>query len=704
MADGKLIFDTSINTNGFESDLEGLEKSVKFGGYTVGKNIKSILGAGLIKEAGTALFEFGKESINAASDLQEVDNVINTTFGENAPLIDAFAKGATKSLGMTETAAKKYTGTFGAILKAMGMTDDQTLEFSQNLTSLAADLASFYNIDFESAYQKLRSGLVGETEPLMDLGIDLRVTALEEYAEGLGLVYSEMSSAEQAALRYAAIMDKTGDVQGDFAKTNDSFSNQMKVFETNIANLQAALGEQLLPVMNTVLSFFNGLFETSEKDMTITDKLSDVTSQFEAFNTAVEAAEANFETTESTLESRAALAETYMNTLETLEGKEIKTDEDVAAINNAVTALNTLYPNLQLTMDPATGSLNLNTEAIRANISALQDLAMQDLFAGQWKENAAALAQAYDNLAGASSALEDAKQPLQDIDQQIEGVQSVFDQLMTNGFSGVNAYAGQYASLIPSFDNYFKQNMDGSYSLIDPGMLDPSVITTDAQNALAKLNAERNDILAGIADAQAAVDGYNQAITDIQANQAAIAEKQETVKNLMQTAGQDAVEAEAQGVTDSADTVATAVDTVTSDAAKNADTTALYDAGVAGALAYASGLKSVSMPTLRAKTDSTSTDGTHYSGLNYVPHDGYLARLHVGEAVLSASEARSWRSNESNGGGNVMAAVGAALSVERSRPIDLYVNGKRFAEFTVADNSRALAQDNMRSAKGVGRK
>lgn len=702
MTDGKLIFDTSIDTGGFESDLTGLEKSIKNGGYSVGKNIKSILGAGLIKEAGTAMFEFGKESVLAASDLQEVDNVINATFGENAPLIDAFAKSATKSFGMTEIAAKKYTGTFGSILKAMGMTDEQTLEFSQNLTGLAADLASFYNIDFETAYQKLRSGLVGETEPMLDLGIDLRVSALEEYAEGLGLVYSQMSTGEQAALRYAAIMDKTGDAQGDFAKTNDSFSNQMKLFETNIANLQAALGEQLLPVLNTVLTFFNGLFDAGEKDITVVEKLSGVTEQFEAFNTAVEAADTNFKTTESTLEARAGLAETYMGTLETLEGKEIKTDEDIAAIQNAVTALNALYSGLGLYVDPATGELNKNTEAIRNNISAMQDLAMQNLFAEQWQANADSLVKAIDGLATAESTLEEAKKPLAEIDEQIAGINEVMSQLGENNFEGINAYAGQYASMIEGFDRFFQQSADGSWSAIEGTPVNLETLEWNTSAALNTLNAEREKLVAGVTDAQTAVDGFNQAISNIQAEQAAIAQKQETVKNLMHTAGQEAVKAEAQGVTDSAGTVATAVNTVTSAAAKNTNTAAYYASGVADAKAYASGLRSVSMPTLRAKIGDTGTDGKHYSGLNYVPYDGYLAKLHVGEAVLSASEARSWRNNESSSGGNVMAAVGAALSAERSRPIDLYVNGKRFAEFTANDNSRALAHDNMRIAKGVG--
>lgn len=697
MSDGKLIFDTSIDTSGFEADLTGLSQKTNSG---VGSIVKGMLGADLIKKAGSEILDFAAGSLTAASDLQEVDNVIQVTFGDNAPLIEAFAEKATKSFGMTETAAKRYTGTFGSILKAMGMTDEQTLEFSQNLTGLAADLASFYNIDFETAYQKLRSGLVGETEPMMDLGIDLRVSALEEYAEGLGLVYSELSSTEQAAVRYAAIMDKTGDVQGDFSRTSDSFSNQMKIFETNIANLQVLLGEKLLPVANSVLTFFNGLFNIGENgEIAITDKLTNVTEKFEAFNAAAEEAETNFETAQTTLEGRATLAETYMTTLETLEGKEIKTDEDIAAINNAVVALNTLYPNLKATMDPATGALNMNTEAIRNNIAALQQLALQDLFDEQWKANADAMAQAVLGLADAETVLEEASKPLDEVDAKIAGVQAVMEQLGNNNFEGVNAAAGQYANLINGFDRYFEQKDDGSWSAIEGTPANLEALEYDISAALNQLNAERETLLQGISEAQAAVDGYNQAIADITDDQADISAKQEKVKELMNAAGSDAADAAGKGVTDNGSSVSEAVDTVISDAAKNVDTNSMYTAGVEAVTAFIKGLVSKAIPTLKARTSvsGSGVDGSHASGLNYVPFNGYIAQLHVGESVLNARDAQKWRSGE----GGTAAAPAAPMASARPE-VNVYIDGEKVSKVQKRSNSAQLALDNIRNAKGVG--
>lgn len=696
MPDGKLIFDTKIDESGFETGLTNLGTKTN---NVTGSVIKGILGSNIIQKAGAALLDFAGNSLTAASDLQEVDNVVQVTFGDNAPLIDAFAKKATNSFGMTETAAKRYAGTFGSILKAMGMTDDQTLEFSQNLVGLAADLASFYNLDFETAYQKLRSGLVGETEPMMDLGIDLRVETMKEYAETLGLVYDEMSSTEQAALRYAAIMDKTGDVQGDFDRTSGSFANQMKIFESNISNLQTMLGKELLPVANSVLTFFTGLFAADEGELKITDQMADVTEQFEAFNIAAETAAANFATTEATIAARAELAETYLTTLETLESKEIKTDEDVAAINNAVVALNTLYPELKASVDPATGALSMNTQAIRDNIAALQDLALQNLFDEQMQTNAQNYALALDNLANAMITLDAAQAPLAEVEEKMRGVEEVLRQLEESSYTGIDSYAGQFASLIPNFDEYFTQNLDGSWTAVDPSTVNAQAIVAGAEAALVSLDGEREAITEGIAETQEAVDGYKQTIADIETEQAEIAAKQQKVKELWASGGKDAADSTASGIEENADAVADAMQGAVDSAAENVDTTEAYNAGYAAQSALAQGAKDGPLARLRLKTPTVSTsgvDGSHASGLNYVPYNDYVARLHVGEAVLTASEARAWRGGEGISGSEPAPAYAAPHVTE------INLDGRRIAEIQGYSNSAQIALDNQKIARGVG--
>lgn len=701
MSDGKLVFDTSISTDGFESDLKGLQNTVNSGGYSIGKGVKSILGADIIKKAVNELFEFGTASVDAASQMESAQKRVNDVFGSNADIVFNYGKEAKNSLGMAETAYLQYASVFGTFFKTAGASEQEVFQWSTDLVSRAGDLAVYWGTSTEDALGKIYSALKGETEAINDFGVDVRVDALSQFT-GKDMTGADLLT--QLTAIYGKIMQDTQDKEGIFQKYQESFTAQQQIFAANIEQTKAAIGEQLLPVATAALTAINSIFDP-QVEVTVVDKLNDAKTAFDDFNTAAETAQTSFEDAVTTAENRAKLAETYLDTLELLEGKEIKTDEDVAAINNAVTALNALYPDLQATMDPATGALSANTQEIRNNIAALQDLAMQKLFSEQWESNAAALVTAYNNLATATTTLEDAKKPLADVEEKIAGVNEITKQLGENNYEGINAAAGKYAELIPGFDRYFQKNIDGSWSSIEGTPVNIEAIEWNASAALNNLNAEREALIEGVTQAQAAVDGYNQSIAVLEADQVEIAKQQEMVKGLWQTAGQEAVDAEAQGVTDNGSAVEDAVQTVTNTAANNVDTSALYDAGVAGATAYASGLKSVSMPTLAPKTSGPATDGKHYSGLNYVPFDGYLARLHVGESVLSASEARRWRAAEGRGGsGNIMAAVNAALTAERSRPIELYVNGKKFAEFTVDDNSRALAADNMRSAKGVGRK
>ncbi|MGN0598647.1 MAG: hypothetical protein ACI4JK_02030 [Oscillospiraceae bacterium] len=194
--------------------------------------------------------DFAKEGIELASDLSEVQNVVDTTFGSAADKINTWAQQAATSFGMSELAAKQYTGTLGAMLKSQGITSDSVVQLSTDLVGLAGDMASFYNLDIETAFEKIRSGISGETEPLKQLGINMSVTNMEAYAlaEGIEKPWRKMSQQEQTMLRYQYLLQQTADAQGDFAKTSDSYANQQRIMELTMQNLSAELGEKLLPV------------------------------------------------------------------------------------------------------------------------------------------------------------------------------------------------------------------------------------------------------------------------------------------------------------------------------------------------------------------------------------------------------------------------------------------------------------------------
>ena len=208
-----------------------------------------------------ALVSVSKKCLELSSDLVEVQNVVETTFGKSSNIINEFAESALKNFGLTELQAKKYVSTLGAIAKASGESEDATLQMSTNLTKLTADVASFFNYDYDTAFNKIRSGLTGETEPLKDLGVVMTVANLEQYrlAQGIKTSYSAMSSAEQMALRYNYIMQSLTDTQGDFNKTQASWANQLRVLQGQAQQLGAILGNLLQKVLYPVLSVVNAI-------------------------------------------------------------------------------------------------------------------------------------------------------------------------------------------------------------------------------------------------------------------------------------------------------------------------------------------------------------------------------------------------------------------------------------------------------------
>lgn len=250
MADGSLIFDTQIDSTGI-SRFANIAKT----GFAA-------VATGAVA-AGTALTAAGTYAVGLASNLAEVQNVVDTTFGKSADVVNSWAKSAAESFGMSELQAKQFNGTMGAMLKSMQLSDDEVLGMSTSLSGLAGDFASFYNLDTQEAFDKIRSGISGETEPLKQLGINMSVANLEAYAlsEGISKAYNEMTQAEQATLRYNYLMSVSSDAQGDFAKTSDSLANQLRILKLNVSDAAAEIGNDLMPMVQDGVSMLNGMID-----------------------------------------------------------------------------------------------------------------------------------------------------------------------------------------------------------------------------------------------------------------------------------------------------------------------------------------------------------------------------------------------------------------------------------------------------------
>ena len=227
----------------------------------LGSQLKTILGGIGLYFGLSEIKQQVSQAIDYASDLQEVQNVVDVAFGESAKEIDKWAVKTLEAYGLNELSAKRFSGTMGAMLKSSGMSGQAVTDMSMRITELAGDMASFYNLDGEEAFNKLRSGISGETEPLKQLGINMSVANLEAYAlsQGIEKSYNEMSQAEQVMLRYNYLMQTTQDAQGDFARTSGSFANQTKLLSESWKEFTGELAGSLLPILAAGIRMLNGV-------------------------------------------------------------------------------------------------------------------------------------------------------------------------------------------------------------------------------------------------------------------------------------------------------------------------------------------------------------------------------------------------------------------------------------------------------------
>ena len=295
MADGQVVFEikgdsTNVDqtvkkvTSNIESESKKWDQAAGNATGSIEKSFASMAGkiVGTLTAAGIGaiLLNWGNAAVEAASDLAEVQNVVDTVFGDGARQIDNWAKSAGQQFGLTELQAKKFTSTLGAMAKSSGVASNDIVKMTTDLSGLAADMASFYNLDFETAFEKIRSGISGETMPLKQLGINMSVANLEAFAlaQGLDKTFSEMSQGEQTMLRYQYLMQATSDAQGDFAKTADGFANAQRRIQTAVDTIKTSLGIILLPVVENITgAIANFLTQiTSTPERTVLDDFNDI--------------------------------------------------------------------------------------------------------------------------------------------------------------------------------------------------------------------------------------------------------------------------------------------------------------------------------------------------------------------------------------------------------------------------------------------
>lgn len=257
--DGHINIDTALDGGGLASGLGklgGIAKGALGGVATLVTGATTAFGA-LVGVALKKVNDFAQ----TASDLIEAQNVVTQTFKTSGDEVNRWASTMAASAGISQTNATKYVGSMGAMLKSSGLNEKASRDMAESMVQLTGDMSSFYNLDNETAWEKIRSGIAGETEPLKQLGINMSVANLQAYAlsKGIKEPYAQMSQGEQTMLRYKYLMSVTADAQGDFARTSDGLANQTRLLSLNFDQLKTNIGAGFTGVVNGATTALNGL-------------------------------------------------------------------------------------------------------------------------------------------------------------------------------------------------------------------------------------------------------------------------------------------------------------------------------------------------------------------------------------------------------------------------------------------------------------
>lgn len=237
--DGSIRINTKIDSKGFNQGLNAITGS-----------LKKLAGAVGVAFGVASLVAFGKQAVQIASDLTEVQNVVETAFGTMSSQVDAWAKNSIKQFGMSELAAKRMASTYMAMNAGMGLNGQGAADMAMRTAERAADISSFYNKSIDESDTMLKSIWTGETESLKQIGVVMTQTNLDAYAlaNGFGKTTQQMTQSEQVMLRYQYVMNQTRLAAGDFVKTQDSWANQTRILSEQWKQFLGIIGQGLIQV------------------------------------------------------------------------------------------------------------------------------------------------------------------------------------------------------------------------------------------------------------------------------------------------------------------------------------------------------------------------------------------------------------------------------------------------------------------------
>lgn len=215
-----------------------------------------------------SLFNFGKSSVEAASDLTEVQNIVDTAFPNMSKEMQDWADDSINAFGLSEKSAKQYASTLGLMAQSAGLAEKASYKLGTGLTAVTADLASMYNMRAEDVYEKIRSGVIGgRTMAIAQLGINMNQANLQAYMMSKGITesFNSLDNATKTAIRYNYVIEQTRKIQGDFVKTQGTWANQTRILAENFTALKASIGTFLVSALTPLIQLLNQFLQVLTK-------------------------------------------------------------------------------------------------------------------------------------------------------------------------------------------------------------------------------------------------------------------------------------------------------------------------------------------------------------------------------------------------------------------------------------------------------
>lgn len=257
----KALGRTSKNARSMQSSFNGATRGMQ----TSVTKLNGVLHKALAIAGVASFAALSKQAISTASDLQEVQNVVDTAFGKMSESAERFSQKA-KLFNLSELQAKNTSSIYMAMAKSMGLAEEQASKMSIATAALSGDMSSFFNVSQDVSSTALKSVFTGETEPLKRFGVVMTENSLKAYAleKGISKSYKSMTDAEKVTLRYSYVMEKLAYVQGDAEKTADSWANKTRRLSERLKSILSIFGSGLINVLQGPLDFLDRLLDRLE--------------------------------------------------------------------------------------------------------------------------------------------------------------------------------------------------------------------------------------------------------------------------------------------------------------------------------------------------------------------------------------------------------------------------------------------------------